>query len=371
MRETEQLRVFHTGDHVCGYFPERIARDLVIDPARPAPGAGLPGRAGLGFRRSGGIVYRPHCRGCRACVAVRIPVAGFRPGRGQRAAASRATPTWWRGCCRPNAATNTSPCTSATCSAPSRRRRGRARRRREFDQFLVGSWSDGRFSEFAKAPATDCSRSRSPTSCPTRCRGLHLLRPDGRSARARHLAILKQLEWARATAAATLYLGYWIAGTTRWTTSAGSRRWKASTGGNGNGWNSPLERCGRGWRLRRVARRGRPPPRGRRFWLRSPARPRPVQHRRFAARGSRIRCRRARTRSCAHVAGHHQVSATFCPAWSGPRGHLDEGAAGIHLAAGHVRPERAILQVGLDRLAQRLERVGRKEHGVTGLSFIG
>ena len=30
--ETAGLRVFHTGSHPCGYWPEREARDLVLDP---------------------------------------------------------------------------------------------------------------------------------------------------------------------------------------------------------------------------------------------------------------------------------------------------------------------------------------------------
>ena len=66
-----ELRLFHTGDHPCGYWPERNARDLVLDPRDPRLPRLYPMALGWGFRRSGDIVYRPHCHGCRACVAVR------------------------------------------------------------------------------------------------------------------------------------------------------------------------------------------------------------------------------------------------------------------------------------------------------------
>ena len=42
-----------------------------------------------GFRRSQGIAYKPNCPACQACRAVRVPVAGFTPGRGLQRIARR------------------------------------------------------------------------------------------------------------------------------------------------------------------------------------------------------------------------------------------------------------------------------------------
>ena len=83
------LRLFHTGAHACGYWPERSARDLVLDPRDSRLPRFYPQALRWGFRRSGDIVYRPHCAGCRACVAVRIPVDVFEPNRSQRRTLAR------------------------------------------------------------------------------------------------------------------------------------------------------------------------------------------------------------------------------------------------------------------------------------------
>jgi arginine-tRNA-protein transferase len=89
MGNQANIRVYQTAEHACGYWPDRSARDLVLDPADPL----LPGMYGsalaMGFRRSGNHVYRPHCAGCRACTPVRIPVARFVPSRSQRRCLAR------------------------------------------------------------------------------------------------------------------------------------------------------------------------------------------------------------------------------------------------------------------------------------------
>ena len=82
--KSDVVRLFQTLPHACGYFAERTAQNLVIDPASPHLAQIYDAALTKGYRRAGGHVYRPHCRGCHACIAARIPVALFRPGRSQR-----------------------------------------------------------------------------------------------------------------------------------------------------------------------------------------------------------------------------------------------------------------------------------------------
>jgi arginine-tRNA-protein transferase len=212
MRETDQLRVFHTGDHVCGYFPGRIARDLVIDPRDPRLPQAYPVALGWGFRRSGGIVYRPHCHDCRACVAVRIPVADFRPDRSQRRCLAR----------NADVVARVLPAERRDEHIALYQRYLRARHpgggmddhgAAEFDQFLVGSWSDGRFLELRDAREHRLLAVAVTDLVPDALSAVYTFYDPDEAARGLGtLAILKQLEWAARDGRSHLYLGYWIAG---------------------------------------------------------------------------------------------------------------------------------------------------------------
>lgn len=212
MREAEELRVFHTGDHVCGYFPDRIARDLVIDPRDPRLAQHYPIALGWGFRRSGDLVYRPHCRGCRACLAVRVPVDAFAPDRSQRRCLAR----------------------NADLDArvvPARRdeehltlyqRYLRARHAGggmddhgapEFEQFLLGSWSEGRFLELRRRDTHALLGVAMTDLVEGALSAVYTFYDPDQAARSLGTwAILQQIEWARREGRSHLYLGYWIAG---------------------------------------------------------------------------------------------------------------------------------------------------------------
>ena len=228
----DNLRLFHTGTHACGYWPERAARDLVLDPRDPR----LPGFYGRalqwGFRRSGDIVYRPHCAGCRACVPVRIPLERFVPDRSQRRCMAR----------NADVDARVAPAARDAERLALYRRYLRARHpgggmdehgAAEFDQFLLGRWSESRFLELrahgrllavAVTDLVDDALSAVYT----------FYDPDEAARGLGTLAILRQIEWGRREGRRHLYLGYWIDGHGKMDYK---RRFR------------PLERFdGRGWR---------------------------------------------------------------------------------------------------------------------------
>nr|WP_246189410.1 arginyltransferase [Pseudoxanthomonas kalamensis] len=211
----DELRLFHTGDHPCGYWPERTARDLVLDPRNPRLLSFYPNALLWGFRRSGDLVYRPHCEHCNACTAVRIPVLDFQPNRSQRRCLAR------------------SPQIEARVVAAERNDEHLALYQRylrhrhlqggmddhgaaEFDQFLIGSWSEGRFLELRDRSAEGHGRLVAVAVTDVVPGALSAVYtfydPDYADISPGTLAILKQLEWARRELRSYLYLGYWIDG---------------------------------------------------------------------------------------------------------------------------------------------------------------
>ncbi|MEO8459708.1 MAG: arginyltransferase [Dokdonella sp.] len=81
---SEIVRLFQTLPHACGYYGERTAQNLVIDPSAPQLPTLYDNALTRGFRRAGSHVYHPQCVKCSACVACRVPSARFKPDRSQR-----------------------------------------------------------------------------------------------------------------------------------------------------------------------------------------------------------------------------------------------------------------------------------------------
>lgn len=85
----ENIRVYLSTSHPCPYLPDETATSLIIDPELDTDEVRLTQLTRNGFRRSGELIYRPHCPSCQACVSVRIPIDSFRPNRAQRRSMSR------------------------------------------------------------------------------------------------------------------------------------------------------------------------------------------------------------------------------------------------------------------------------------------
>ena len=69
--------------HECSYLPGRtsVSRAFMVG---QMPGEVYHRFMDAGFRRSGKLVYQPVCKGCRACVSLRVPVSTFAASKSQR-----------------------------------------------------------------------------------------------------------------------------------------------------------------------------------------------------------------------------------------------------------------------------------------------
>lgn len=83
-RPAKELTFFLTAPHKCNYIDDKEAVSLFADPLFKKNKELYTKLVGNGFRRSGEHIYRPHCRHCAECIAVRIPVNSFVPRRHQR-----------------------------------------------------------------------------------------------------------------------------------------------------------------------------------------------------------------------------------------------------------------------------------------------
>jgi len=69
--------------HPCPYLPGREATLRAFHAGRMDPEL-YHEFLDRSFRRTGAVIYQPVCRGCRECIAIRVPVERFRPSKSQR-----------------------------------------------------------------------------------------------------------------------------------------------------------------------------------------------------------------------------------------------------------------------------------------------
>jgi len=206
--ELGRRQFFITPSHACSYLPERRANTLFLDPRDTVTPALYQRLTEEGFRRSGSHLYRPHCRGCQACIPTRVPVRGFVPKRRQRRTARRNADLEVR-----VESAEFSERAFVLYARYVAKRHGDGDMfpptREQFRSFLLSPWSETRFLSFYLGGELVCVAVTDE-------------QPDGLSAiytffepalEDRSLgvmAILEQIRLARDLGLEFLYLGYWI-----------------------------------------------------------------------------------------------------------------------------------------------------------------
>ena len=207
--KSDVVRLFQTLPHPCGYYAERTAQNLVIDPASPHLPQIYPAALTKGYRRAGGHVYRPHCPGCRACIPARVPVAEFAPDRGQRRCLARNRDLQLR---------IAAPAFSDEYFELYRRYLGARHKNggmddpaaEDFERFLFTGWSPTKFLELRLRERLLAVAVTDFTA--TGLSAVYTFFDPGESARGLGTyAILRQIELARERGLDYVYLGFWIA----------------------------------------------------------------------------------------------------------------------------------------------------------------
>jgi arginine-tRNA-protein transferase len=207
---SERVRLFQTLPHTCGYFAERTAQNLVIDPAAPRLDQLYGPALERGFRRAGGHLYYPNCPQCHACTPCRIDVEGFLPDRSQRR------------CLKRNADLTVVECMAGYNTERHALYERYLRTRHsgggmdeadasDFRRFLTAPWSPTLFLEFRRGAqllavaVTDvCLNGLSAVYT--------FFDPDEGARSLGTYAILQQVQLARRRGLPWVYLGFWIEG---------------------------------------------------------------------------------------------------------------------------------------------------------------
>ncbi|MBC8210221.1 MAG: arginyltransferase [Gammaproteobacteria bacterium] len=208
MNDQTKLQFYASTPEPCGYLPDRQSVSAFANPHLDMDMATYNELIQIGFRRSGGYLYRPHCNDCEACISLRIPVKDYRFSRNDKRTL------------RKNQDLNlhlnegkfseehfelyrhyiNSRHSGGSMENPSRS---------DYHRFLICDWTDTSFIELRQGRKLLAVAVTDTTST-----GLSAVYtffdPQQQQRSLGHFAILKQIELAQENAVPFLYLGYWI-----------------------------------------------------------------------------------------------------------------------------------------------------------------
>ncbi|MDC9719860.1 MAG: arginyltransferase [Gammaproteobacteria bacterium] len=87
--DINNLVFYPTPEHDCSYLDNRQSRSIFLSPDQAMDESSYMQLTDLGFRRSGGHIYRPWCDDCNECKSVRVPLAGFSLSKNQKRVINR------------------------------------------------------------------------------------------------------------------------------------------------------------------------------------------------------------------------------------------------------------------------------------------
>ena len=202
------LPLYLSAPHACSYLPDRQSSTLFTDPNVVMDPAVYGELLKYGFRRSGRLIYAPRCEHCSQCVSVRIPVADFTPRRVHRRVLQSNSDVHLRE--RPAAFEDEHYALYRAYTAQ-RHEDGEmaSASPTEYLGFLTAEWCETVFLEFRLAGRLVAAAVTDPLDDALSAVYTYFDATLGRRSLGT-LAILKQIEWARAQGLPHLYLGYWI-----------------------------------------------------------------------------------------------------------------------------------------------------------------
>ena len=205
---SRHLQLYITIESPCGYYDDKVSRNLVPDPDIPISASIYNKLIQHGFRRSGEHSYRPHCNDCQACIACRIPVKQAITSRSQKRCLKTNTDI--------SMTVTEAGCNDETFELYQRyinsRHIGGSMEnpsKEDFQKFLYNNWCDTKFLEFRldqkliAVAVTDMVGNGISAV-------YSFFNPELKQRSLGTYCILQQIEYAKKLQIDFVYLGYWL-----------------------------------------------------------------------------------------------------------------------------------------------------------------
>lgn len=208
MNDQTRLQFYASAPETCSYLPDRQSVSAFANPHIDMDMQTYNELIQLGFRRSGGYLYRPHCPNCEQCISTRIPVQTYRFSRNDKRIMRRNSDLQIRQ--RDGRYIEqhfelyrryiNSRHSGGSMNNPSKS---------DYHRFLICDWTDSAFIEFwldnklLAVAVTDITSSGHSAV-------YTFYDPEQKARSLGHFAILKQIEISQQQCLPYLYLGYWI-----------------------------------------------------------------------------------------------------------------------------------------------------------------